>query len=223
LTQGGGTVDLSGGGGDGGLHPGRDGHLTIGESWLTILDAVYADSPIAGDIATVPVTIVDYSRHLVGGELISVGIDSRNRVEGFDGSFVSEGYVLSTHKLVLGGIPLTLYENAVGRRAIAVVIDDTAEENPILPYSMFNGHLFSIKQIQYKNTFGVKIGSGTNADGKKLVWQGEAIGLSDTNQVEMIQVTLPSVDEERLYMLNGTPMLARRYGLNWYMVFHTVA
>lgn len=168
-------------------------------------------------------TIANYSKIFLGDVLVSVGVNLKTWVEGFDANFVSAGYNLSTnHRLFYNDLPFALYENSVGRRAIAVVIDNTGDDNPYIPYATFNGKRFVVKQINYKNTIGVKVDSDTNTLNKKLVWCGERIGLSDNNLVEMIQVTLPSVDEERVYMMNGTPMLARRSGHYWYMVFHSV-
>ena len=168
-------------------------------------------------------TITGYSKMFLGDVIISTGINAKTWVEGFNANFVSAGYSLSSnYRLFFNDLPFALYENSVGRRALAVVIDNTGTDNPYIPYATYNGKVFVIKHLNYKNTIGVKVGSDGNDLKKKLIWCGESIGLSDGNMVEMVQVTLPSVDEERSYMMNGTPMLARRSGHYWYMVFHSV-
>lgn len=201
-------------------YQGDEVHLTVAgilllveETYSTLQDLLFPQSS----------SITAYTSKLLGNMLISAGVDENFYVEAFDARMVSAGYFLSTRNVSLGGLPLALYENASGRRAVAVVFDDNVLVNQSLKTTVFYGSIFKVKHSIYKYTFGVKKGSGSQILGQHLFLGGEIIGVSDSNQIEMVEVILPSTDEERTYMVGGTPMLARRSGNRWYMVVHTVS
>jgi hypothetical protein len=174
---------------------------------------------------------------------IKVFVDENRLIKGLDGSFLSTGYSLSTEKLVVGDISLSLYDNG-SRYALAAVIDNTNDDfsnievsvEDRLPFeiktivyagdnrtSLFAGvTAYSIERISTVNTFGVQISSSSNVQSRTLTWNNQVIGVSDEGQIEMVSVTLPSVDETRRIRISGMPVLVRRYGTDWYMVMNAI-
>ena len=189
----------------------------------TLLSVSGATSTITINSLGPDPTVDSYGFRQIGNVLLSVGLRTDGVVEGINGNMVDAGYSLSSYPIVIGGLPLTLYENAAGRRAIAVVFEEDVETNDSLSTTVIHGIRYAVRHNNYRYTLGVIKDSDTTSDERTMIWHGAEIGLGDSYQMDLYETSLGSVDEERTFSLGGTPMLARRSGTRWYLVVHQVA
>lgn len=158
-------------------------------------------------------------KHVFGFGNISVNLDADLTVSSINGHFVTaaQGFKKSTEKLLIGGVPLTLYQNGLGVKALGVTYDNSAIVNSSQKFITLFGDRFAVKQLHNAFVLPIHNSSTASITSDEIVLQGEPIGEDTSKDLLFYQVSLPSFSSI-YYSFNGNVMLAREYNNDKYMV-----
>jgi hypothetical protein len=137
--------------------------------------------------------------------------------------------IIEDECLYLGGIPLTIARFET-YRGLCVVIADAAIEDPYNPFLTYSFIPFGIANTQFalkvENERRIIVAAldyaNTDPDyvNPKELYAG-GIPLTQNSDYAILAKDCTSIseaDEEAELSLGGTPILARRYDYNWYLV-----
>jgi len=124
----------------------------------------------------------------------------------------------SSSNLVLGGMPLSVYENSSRDRAIAVY-DVNGELDGPLSLSgsnlVYQGHRFSfLENSEHRVLRGLVSGEHSVSVSDYTVWQGVPISLNEFGDIICKKLT-GTILETRRFSLGGVPLTAVLIGNDW--------
>ena len=134
----------------------------------------------------------------------------------------SEFSTLSADKLMLGGFPVSLYENANGKHALGVHV--VSSGSSILDFdSLEYGAAFSYKgsRLYYKtagqyNVWAFDAASGSSDVEYDVPWHGHTLSLN-SNRDLLCHIESGTPDETQIASIGGIPMPFVRFGNAWHL------
>lgn len=126
------------------------------------------------------------------------------------------GFTLSSEKIVIGGMPISLYfSESLGRYAIGIVGVSSTDDNLELPLS---GHGLQTRiTASINHTIELEQSSSDSPYGE-LIFAGFPISTTADDEIFTVAYTpLGSADETAETFISGIPILCHRYGTNWFL------
>lgn len=135
---------------------------------------------------------------------------------------INNSYSISPYKIVIGGMPLSLYESENGRYSLGIIFETGAVLNSN-NYFIFGEAFYNFGVKENKNIMLVSVKNGANIYNDILYCDGMPLSLNINNYLIVSEfIPINTFDEEGLTYIGGIPVLIRRYGNNWFLVVQNI-
>jgi len=134
---------------------------------------------------------------------------------------INNSYTLSSTKIVMGGIPLSLYESGNGKYFLGMILESGATVTN--GYFIFGEAFYNVGIRNNKNIMLVTVKNGSNSHYDTLFCDGIPLSINENNYLIVSEYTpTRAVDEEGHVFIGGMPLLIKRYGNNWFLVAQSI-
>ena len=133
---------------------------------------------------------------------------------------INNSFELSSVKIVIGGIPLSLYEYN-GKYFLSIILETGAVITN--NYFIFGDAFYNFGIRDNKNIMLVSIKNGLNEYYDSLMYSGIPLSINLNNYLIVSRyITNEIADEEGQVFVGGIPLLIKRYRNNWFLVAQNI-
>jgi len=135
---------------------------------------------------------------------------------------VNNSYTLSSTKIVMSGMPLSLFESDNGRYFLSIILETGATVTNS-NYFIFGEAFYNFGTRNDKNIMLVSVKNGLNEYYDSLVYGGIPLSINSNNYL-IVSRYIPTevADDEGQTFIGGIPLLIKRYGNNWFLVAQSI-